>query len=334
MSNLRITKRRFLKSLTGVALTACGGSLKHFSFDTYSKMDANLGLELTFYGVGCFGIRCRGSQILTDPFFTYLPLMKVAFGTVLPDPKQVDPYITELQDVAAMLVGHAHYDHNLDLPYIAEKLHKNSYVLGSKTLKHTFAPNNLPTPFVVMNDRVATQETLGEWWVHPNKKFRVLPILSAHPNQYLFFHLYKKNISEDRTTVPKKVHHYQEGMTFAFLIDFLNIEGQPDVRVYVQSSSTGLPMGAFPKSILDEKSIDIACVAMDCANKKMNGEVSVIDEYPATHTFFCHYEDFFRTKEQVPKEIVKVDLPKAKEFFLDTSKQAFYFPKADARFIL
>jgi hypothetical protein len=141
-------------------------------------------------------------------------------------------------------------------------------------------------------------------------------------------------VEQDRTTKPTKVHHYQEGVTFAFLLDFLDEEGNPLNRIYIQTSSTGLPMGAFPKSVLDEKSIDVACLAMDCANKKMEGVHSVIDEYPATHTFFCHYEDFFRTKEQVPREIVKVDLPAAQEYFQDQPGRSFYFPKIDARFLL
>lgn len=339
MSDYRLSKRAFLKSVTAALGLGCGGSLKHFPFDTMNTAFPTLGLELSFYGVGCFGFRYNGVQVLTDPFFTYLPLRTVAVGKVLPDPEQVDPYLDNFTDVKAMLVGHAHYDHNLDLPYIAKTLNEDCFVLGSKTLRHTFAPNNLPTPFVDMNDKVASKTKLGQWWVHPSKKFRVLPIVSAHPNQYLFFHLYKEEVNADRTTIPSKVHHYQEGMTFAFLLDFFPEDAnadnaKPSVRIYIQSSSTGFPMGAFPKEILEEKEIDVACLAMDCANLKMKGETTVIDEYPAKTTFFCHYEDFFRRKDQVPREIVKVDLPAAKEFFSDVSNKEFLFPIADSVFNL
>ena len=123
-------------------------------------------------------------------------------------------------------------------------------------------------------------------------------------------------------------------MTFAYLLDFLDDTGGPVHRTYIQTSSTGLPMGAFPSSILEEKSIDVACVAMDCANLKMAGEHTVLDAYPATHTFFCHYEDFFRSKEQIPKEIVKVDLPKTKVFFDQIEGRNFHFPKFDTTFYL
>ena len=332
MSNIKLTKRNFVKTMLGGLTLGCG-SLHNFPFDTTIPLDGSPLLELTFYGVGCFGIRFNGVHVLTDPFFTYLSLRKVAFGTVLPDPLQVDPYLDNFFDVKAMLVGHAHYDHNLDLPYIAKDLNDDCYILGSKTLKHTFAPNNLPTPFVICNEDVATESALGRWWTHPSGQFRVLPILSAHPNQYLFFHLYKRQVHRDRETIPSKVHHYQEGMTFAFLLDFLDEGGAPIHRTYIQTSSTGLPMGAFPDSILAEKSVDVACVAMDCANLKLQGKYTVLDAYPAPDTFFCHYEDFFRTKEQTPKEIVKVDLPKTKAYF-DQIPGRYYFPKFDTTFYL
>ena len=333
MSTFKLTKRRFVQSLLSSTVFGCG-KLHRFPFDTNAHYSNKTSLELTFYGVGCFGIRYRGVQVLTDPFFSYLSLRQVAFGTVLPDPLQVDPYLSKFYDVKAMLVGHAHYDHNLDLPYIASGLDSDCFVLGSKTLKHTFAPNHLSTPFVICNDDVATESSVGKWWVHPSGRFRVLPILSAHPNQYLFFHLYKRKVNEDRETIPSKVHHYQEGMTFAFLLDFLDEQQAPVHRTYIQTSSTGLPMGAFPDSILTEKSVDVACVAMDCANLKMAGKYTVLDAYPAPATFFCHYEDFFRRKDEVPKEIVKVNLPETKEYFDKIEGRNFYFPKFDTTFYL
>lgn len=332
MSSFKLSKRRFVQTMLGGLTLGCGG-LHNFPFDTMAD-SSGATFELTFYGVGCFGIRFNGVQVLTDPFFTYLPFRKVAFGTVLPDPQQVDPYLDNFTDVKAMLVGHAHYDHNLDLPYIAKGLREDCYVLGSRTLKHTFAPNKLPTPFVICNEDVATESSVGRWWTHPSGKFRVLPILSAHPNQYLFFHLYKRKVTSDRQSIPSKVHHYQEGMTFAFLLDFLDTDGAPIHRTYIQTSSTGLPMGAFPNSILEERSLDVACIAMDCANLKMQGKHTVIDAYPAPHTFFCHYEDFFRSKDQPVKEIVKVDLPKTKAFFDQFSDRKFYYPKFDTTFRL
>ena len=124
-----------------------------------------------------------------------------------------------------MLIGHNHYDHNLDLPYVAPHLHPDAVVLGSDTMMHTFAPSNLPIPLVGLNASLATVDTVGEWWVHPSKRLRVLPILSGHPNNYLFIHLFQERLSTDRQSKPTKASHYQEGETLAFLVDHLDVDG-------------------------------------------------------------------------------------------------------------
>ena len=89
MSTFKLTKRRFLQVIGGGALIKCG-KLHIFPFDTAIHLSRESSLGSTFYGVGCFGIRYNGVQVLTDPFFSYLSLRQVAFGTVLPDPLQVD----------------------------------------------------------------------------------------------------------------------------------------------------------------------------------------------------------------------------------------------------
>ena len=149
-----------------------------------------------------------------------------------------------------MIVGHNHYDHNLDLAYITPHLHSNAIILGSKTLKHTFAPLRLERPIVDVNANVAKHKEMGKWWYHPNQRVRILPILSEHPNQYLFFHLFTRSLQQDRMEKPQKVFHYQEGLTFAFLIDFIR-SNRIQRRVYIQTTSTGFPMGSFPKKILE-----------------------------------------------------------------------------------
>ena len=327
----RLTRRGFILGASGV-LSGCGASLANFPFDTSYPKAPTLDIEVTFYGVGCSVITYDNISILTDPFWSYLPFRTVAFGTVLPDPKQVDQYLHQLSNVQAVVIGHNHYDHNMDLPYVAPHLHPDAVVLGAKTMVHTFAPNNMPIPMVSLNQHMATVEQTGTWWMHPSKKIRVLPILSGHPNQYLFFHLYRKRLETDRATVPTKVGHYQEGVTMAFLIDFLDPEQNIQRRVYVQTSSTGYPVGFFPQSILDEHPVEVALIAMDSANLEMKDRYTVLDFLRPSVVLFCHWEDFFRPKDQVPKEIVKVDLPKAREFFQNTEDTVYLFPRLDSTF--
>ena len=128
-----ISRRHFLISSLGCT-TACASSLQNFPFDQQVQRN-RLGLQIQFYGVGCFRISYNGFDVLSDPFFSYLPFSQVAFGKIQSDPKQVDPYLPQLQNVKMVVVGHNHYDHNLDLAYIAPHLDSQAVIAGSKTLK-------------------------------------------------------------------------------------------------------------------------------------------------------------------------------------------------------
>ena len=93
-------------------------------------------------------------------------------------------------------------------------------------------------------------------------------------------------------------------------------------------------MGFFPKEILQAHGVDVALLAMDCASLKMEGHHTIIDFLNPDVVLFCHWEDFFRSKEVDPHEIVKVDLLKAKEFFKSTTKTTYLFPRWDSTFYL
>ena len=311
----------------------CASSLQKFPFDNQVNI-GEMGLEIQFYGVGCFRISYRGIDVLSDPFFSYLPFRQVAFGKIKSDPKQVDPYVEQLKNVQLVVVGHNHYDHNLDLDYITPHLHEKAIIVGSKTMKHTFAPNLLERDIIDVNSYVTSHSKMGQWFEHPSGKIRILPILSEHPNQYLFFHLFTKSLTKDRDSIPSRAHHYQEGLTFAFLIDFLGNHKKIQRRIYLQTTSTGFPKGFFPAEVLEEHPVDVALLSMDCANLSMSGKYSILDFVPSPYVFFCHYENFFRSKDKIPKEIVKVDLSQSRAFFKNTSQTRYFFPAFDSTFHL
>ena len=329
----KFSRREFALGATSL-LVGCGASLARFPFDVRFPRPPSLQLGVTFYGVGCFRISYKGIDVLSDPFWSYLPVRQLVFGDTLPDPEQVDPYLPELAQVQTVLIGHNHYDHNLDLPYVAPHLHPEAVVVGSNTMVHTFAPNGIERPMVGLNDSMARLEHPGEWWMHPSKKVRVLPILSGHPKQYLFIHLFREVLKKDRLSSPNRLSDYQEGVTMAFLVDYLDDEGAVERRVYIQTSSTGYPAGFFPESILKERPVDVALLAMDCANMEMEDRYTILDFLDPSVVLFCHWEDFFRRKDQTPREIVKIDLPKARRYFQNTERTTYLFPGFDSTFAL
>lgn len=312
-------------------LAGCSARLGDFPFSSGDAAWMGRGLTLRFYSVACVRIGFGDVDVLTDPFFSHLPFRTAAFGHVVSDPEQVAPYLDELADVRAVLVGHNHYDHNLDLPAVAGSLHASAQLLGGPTLGHTFAASDLARPVVDVAPGMATETSPGDWWVHPSGAFRVLAIRSGHPNQVAFIHLYARQLDEDRSTAPRRGAHYQEGLTLAFLIDWL--DGEEIVRrVYVQTSSTGFPAGFVAPEVRAQAPVDVAVLPMDCANLARRGEATVIEHLDAPVVLFCHYEDFFRTKDQEPREGVKVDLPATLAYFEGRSDRRYLFPAFDTTY--
>lgn len=290
-------------------------------------------LVIEWTGVGAFWMAHDGVSVLTDPFWSHYPLGRVVFGTLPPDPEQIDPWLPPLDEVRAVLVGHGHYDHVSDLPYVAPRLHPDAVVLASQTVAHTFAPAELPRPIVPVNADRASETEAGRWVSIAEGRARVLPIASGHPAQYGPIHLYTQHLTEDRRTPPTRVGHFQEGATLAFLVDFMDEQGGIAHRVYIETSSVGLPAGAVPPAILDAHPVDVALVAMDIANLEARGETTILDLLNPPTVIFCHWEDFFRPKDRPPREIHKVDLRRLREALPDTETRRMVFPEWGARYV-
>nr|EKW5582264.1 hypothetical protein [Pseudomonas aeruginosa] len=55
---------------------------------------------------------------------------------VVADNEKVDRHMPPAADVTMLLVGHAHYDHLLDVPRVVDKHSPKAVVYGSETVKH------------------------------------------------------------------------------------------------------------------------------------------------------------------------------------------------------
>ena len=328
------TRRAFLGST--VALGGCAGvPLPRFPF-ARGTTDAPRPDQLLvrYYSVGCCLIQRGDVGVLCDPFFSHLPVSQLAHGDCLPDPAQVDPYLGQLGDVRAVVVGHGHYDHVLDLPYLADSLHPDATVLGSQTVAHTFAPNQLPRAVQVVNGLAADGVHPGTPVELAGGLLTVLPIRSGHPDQIPGVHLFDKRLTAPRETPPTKVGEYQEGDTFAYLLDFRDHAGGPiERRVYVQTSSRGLPDGLLPASVLDEAPVDVALLAMDCARAEAAGRESIIDVLRPADVVFVHWEDFFRPKQDPPVEGAKNNMNRLRKRLVSSEATTFRFPYWDATFL-
>jgi len=76
-------------------------------------------LTIQYLGVGGWLFRMGETALLTAPFYSHPGTVEVGFWRISMDTARVDSLLPPVDDVRAILVGHAHYDHLMDVPYIA-----------------------------------------------------------------------------------------------------------------------------------------------------------------------------------------------------------------------
>lgn len=104
------------------------------------------GLDVRWLGVAGFALTYEGTTVLIDPYVTRLGLGNlVRRQVVAPDRSAIDRHVPRAD---AVLVGHTHFDHALDVPAIARR--DGCRVYGSTSAHHLLGLHGLADQAVVV----------------------------------------------------------------------------------------------------------------------------------------------------------------------------------------
>ncbi len=100
------------------------------------------GLDVRWLGVSGYCLTYEGVSIFIDPYVSRVPLRSLLLRRrALPDPAMLEAYARAPGDVAAVLVGHTHFDHAVDAPAICARHRAPAY--GSSSLAHLMGLHGL-----------------------------------------------------------------------------------------------------------------------------------------------------------------------------------------------
>jgi L-ascorbate metabolism protein UlaG (beta-lactamase superfamily) len=295
-----------------VVLGGCTGSIVHLHpFDGTrpvhcSGPDETDALELTYLGAGGFLMQWNSHAILTAPFYSNPGLLRVAFGLpISPNTERIDAHLPPVDDVEAILVGHAHYDHLMDTVYIAETHAPHAVLYGNETMAHILAKREgLHGRVVAMDDEAGDWWQPGRWQYLASRSIRFMALRSEHAPHFWGIKMFGGSVDDDQDSLPRTAYGWKEGQTFAFLIDFLGADGAVKIRLHYQDAASNPPAGFPPPSehaIVDPVDVAILCV----------GDFGQVDDYPEAivrqlqpqTVILGHWESFFRSPE-LPVEAV------------------------------
>jgi len=296
-------------------------------------------LAVQALGVQGFVLRYGDDTILTAPLFTRQSMFDVALATpIVPDAEAIDDGLAsiDLDEVRAVISGHAHYDHLLDVPHVLE--HASAAVvytnLTGRNMLAALAPDrpagctNTPatplarTRVIALDDALASKvdytncpelkpqgvPLAGSWVDVPSSHVRVMAFCSMHPAQVGPFHFGEGSIDREQCELPAAASGWLEGRTLAFLIDFLDADGHPVHRVFYQDAPTDAPIGHVPAAILAEHPVDLALLCVGTYDAVDDAPAAIIDNLDPRYVVSGHWEDFFQDASAPPQPIPFLDL--------------------------
>jgi hypothetical protein len=303
-------------------ILGCAGSVKNLPVSNGEAKipccgaDYQQNLQIKYLGVGGFLIQRGQDTVLTAPFFSNPSILRVGLWHIQADPARINAFLPPVEDVQAILVGHAHYDHLLDIPYIAQERAPQAQVYGSKTMKNILAAV-LPTKrLTALNAKAATHEELGQWQYLPQgklkaKTIRLMAIKSGHaPHLCLFgrrlcLKLYKGEVTQPLDRLPQTAWGWKEGQTLAYLIDFLGKNGSVDFRIHYQDAASSPPLG-FPPPLVepgDNKRVDVIILCVPGFNKVNGYPEEIIKKTQPRFVVLAHWENFFTPRKGDPADL-------------------------------
>lgn len=290
-------------ALATAAIVGCR-SLVPFDYDL-EPVPAATGdhVAVTYLGVSGFVIEYRGKTILTGPSFTNPSLDSVTptryrfFRGRAPEIKSDSTLIERLLPASAdnasmIVVGHGHYDHLLDVPYIATHRARSAMIYGSPTVKHMLMGDS------ALHGRVVAIDSANHWIPSHDGAFRIMAIRADHAPTIKLFNWGHRfadgTIDHDLDHLPRRAEDWKLGEPFSYLIDVLSPgDTTPVYRIYFQDAPNTAPLGFPPRGLGRPIDLAILCVAT-AQNVDPVSPDSLLRVLRPRHVIAAHWESFFR----------------------------------------
>jgi hypothetical protein len=188
---------------------------------------------------------------MTAPFFSTPRLSAVGLGrpihahtaridermrALVPDPSRV----------RAVLVGHSHCDHLMDVPYVARRYLPGVPVFGNAAMLRLLAGDPVH-PRLASEEGAGSHRAPGRWvYPHPDSTVRYMALRSGHAPHALGVKVFRRSQQGEPGALPSNARELVEGEVLAYVVDFLDRPGGRVLfRVHFQDAASEAPLG-FP----------------------------------------------------------------------------------------
>lgn len=266
-------------------------------------------VQVAFLGVGGVIIRWQGAAVMAAPLYSNPTIGEIALSEIHSDRQRIDGLLPQdLSDVRAILSGHSHYDHLMDVPYVALHRAKDADVVGNNAMKKLLDP--IRPSLAPGQTLVSLESPSPPTYDVPRTRFRIRSVVSQHSPQMgprligwvprllgFFFHFPRVTLWRGEDELPAKelpvrAGTWPAGTTQAFVIDLLEADGTAAFRIYYQDSPT-LPPYGYPDWPTSESRYDLAILCLGGATEYKAFPRDIVRYLGPAYVMGIHWENFF-----------------------------------------
>lgn len=304
-------KRATAVLLTAVAVCGCWRSVPPGVSGVVEVVPPGPGsVRLTYLGVGGW-IFERGSElVVAGPLFSNPSFLRTGLGEIHSDTLAVDaglaPY--DISGASVILVGHAHYDHLMDLPRTARRHAPEAIILGSSTVRNTLGSWSGVGERVLTIDSLAGDVERPGTWIPFGRGVRVMPLRSHHAPHFDGYTLFKGTRDRPLDREPRWAREWLDGPSYAFLVDFLGPDGGVAFRIYYQDAVAAAPRGFAPAEEIAARPVDVAILVPATFDQVDWHPEAFIENLRPRWVLLGHWENFFVPPSAPTRSIALSDL--------------------------
>ena len=278
--------------------------------------DPNRVVAITFLGVAGFLIEHQGHVLLTAPFFSNPSLRQVmprvmrllrSTPRISADTSAIQKLLPASADRAtAILVGHGHYDHLMDVPFIATHRATSAMIYGGPSVRHTLMGDSSlraegQRVVAISIATAGSPRRQGAWYYSADSAYRFMAIVAGHAPTYRawkrVYTFTAGTVDSDLDSLPHSAAEWKLGEPYAYVIDVLDDRTRaPVFRIYFQDAPSEPPLGFLPAAVLAERGIDVAILCAATSTNVSNTPDSLLEVLKPQHVILGHWEDFFRSQ--------------------------------------
>lgn len=281
--------------------------------------------KIQYLGVGGWLLHWRGEGVLLAPSFSNPATLNIEGWPPLwveANKQKIDRYMPKADDVTMLLVGHGHYDHLLDVPWVMRKYTPHATLYGSETvvqILHSMRFRNKvenehwtwvdPDRLKIVNSEMATVQNCegrqepskpGTWIPSSGGHIRAMPIQSMHASHILGHTFADGGYPTDLNEVPTSVFGWKQGQSMAWLIDLLDDNHMPVYRIHFQDSAAAPPCGIL-QPLPDDNAVDVEILGVGSWENVDNYPDELLKRTRPRLVLLGHWENFFGNDPGDPK---------------------------------